>query len=79
MSLWFEIILTFFLPILFFMVLVLVKKLNHIININNGIFKQNNKIYQHIFMSGLLNVGEKMFETGKKIIKERKKKKNETD
>lgn len=79
MSLWFEIILTVFLPIIFILGIVFIKKLNHIITINNGIFKQNNKIYKHIMLSGLLDLAKDMFLSGKQIIHKRKKKNDKAD
>ena len=75
MSLWIEIVICVTIPIILFYFILMVSKLNNLIIINNGIFKQNNKIYKYILMSGLFDVGKDLLETGKKIIQTRKEKK----
>ena len=77
MSLWFEILLSFFLPILFILFLILNQKLRQIRDIENGIFKANNKIYRHIMLSGLLDFGKDVLELGLKIKRKRDEKNNE--
>ena len=77
MSLWFEILLSFSLPIFFILILIVNQKLKQIRDVENGIFKANNKIYKHIMLSGLLDFGKDILELGLKIKRKRDEKNNE--
>lgn len=72
MSIWFEIVLTVSLPIFFILLLVLANRLKQNVVVNNGIFKQNQKIYKHIMLSGLVDLMKDLFASGMKLRSRKK-------
>lgn len=79
MSLWFEIIVVISIPIFLIFLGVVATRLKQNVIANNGIFKQNNKIYKHIMLSGLIDVAKDMFDAGLKFRKKRKEMKENDD